>query len=78
MNFWGIDLTELSCESIIAIDGKCLRRSVDKASNKAAIYMVSAGQLKISWCLVSKKYTYCSSFIQYRLVKKTAPQMDCS
>ncbi len=29
-------------EDIIAIDGKCLRRSIDKASNKAAIYMVSA------------------------------------
>jgi predicted transposase YbfD/YdcC len=27
---------------VIAIDGKCLRRSLDKASKKAAIYMVSA------------------------------------
>jgi len=39
---WVADLTELSDENIIAIDGKCLRRSMDKASNKAAIYMVSA------------------------------------
>jgi len=27
---------------VIAIDGKCLSRSLDKASKKAAIYMVSA------------------------------------
>jgi hypothetical protein len=27
---------------VIAIDGKCLRRSHDKSSNKSAIYMVSA------------------------------------
>jgi hypothetical protein len=26
---------------VIAIDGKCLRRSHDKTSNKSAIYMVS-------------------------------------
>jgi len=39
---WVAALTELSEENIIAIDGKCLRRSMDKASNKAAIYMVSA------------------------------------
>jgi predicted transposase YbfD/YdcC len=36
------DLATLVEEDIIAIDGKCLRRSIDKASNKAAIYMVSA------------------------------------
>jgi len=28
---WVADLTELSGENIIAIDGKCLRRSMDKA-----------------------------------------------
>ncbi|MFI3154669.1 MAG: ISAs1 family transposase [Methylococcaceae bacterium] len=42
---------------VIAIDGKCLRRSLDKASKKAAIYMVSAwarqnnlvlGQVKVN------------------------------
>jgi len=36
----------LSGENIIAIDGKCLRRSIDKASNKTAIYMVSAWATK--------------------------------
>lgn len=36
------DLSKLVEEDIIALDGKCLRRSLDKASNKAAIYMVSA------------------------------------
>jgi predicted transposase YbfD/YdcC len=39
---WVADLANLSDENIIAIDGKCLRRSIDKASNKSAIYMVSA------------------------------------
>jgi predicted transposase YbfD/YdcC len=54
---WVADLSDLSEEDIIAIDGKCLRRSLDKASNKAAIYMVSAwsrqnslvlGQVKVA------------------------------
>lgn len=39
---WVADLTDLSGGEIIAIDGKCLRRSLDSASDKAAIYMVSA------------------------------------
>jgi len=39
---WVTDLAHLVDEDIIAIDGKCLRRSIDKASSKAAIYMVSA------------------------------------
>jgi predicted transposase YbfD/YdcC len=39
---WVADLSNLADEDIIAIDGKCLRRSIDKASNKAAIYRVSA------------------------------------
>lgn len=39
---WVADLSHLVEEDIIALDGKCLRRSIDKASNKAAIYMVSA------------------------------------
>ncbi len=39
---WIADLANLSDENIIAIDGKCLRRSIDTASNKTAIYMVSA------------------------------------
>lgn len=39
---WIADLANLTEGEVIAIDGKCLRRSLDKASKKAAIYMVSA------------------------------------
>ena len=39
---WAADLAELSAGEVVAIDGKCLRRSLDSASDKAAIYMVSA------------------------------------
>jgi len=39
---WVADLATLTEGEVIAIDGKCLRRSIDKASNKSAIYMVSA------------------------------------
>ncbi len=39
---WVADLAHLTEGEIIAIDGKCLKRSVDKASKKAAIHMVSA------------------------------------
>jgi len=39
---WVADLATLTEGEVIAIDGKCLRRSLDKASKKAAIYMVSA------------------------------------
>jgi predicted transposase YbfD/YdcC len=39
---WVADLASLTEGEVIAIDGKCLRRSVDKASKKAAIHMVSA------------------------------------
>ena len=39
---WVADLASLTAGEVIAIDGKCLRRSLDKASKKAAIYMVSA------------------------------------
>lgn len=54
---WVADLASLTDGEVIAIDGKCLRRSIDKASNKAAIYMVSAwaqqnslvlGQVKVA------------------------------
>lgn len=54
---WVCDLSELTQGDIIAIDGKRVRRSFDKASNKAAIHMVSAwscdnhlvlGQTKVS------------------------------
>lgn len=53
---WVTDIAALAEGEIIAIDGKCLRRSVDKASKKAAIHMVSAwaqqnslvlGQIKV-------------------------------
>ena len=36
------DLASITEGEVITIDGKCLRRSLDKASKKAAIYMVSA------------------------------------
>jgi predicted transposase YbfD/YdcC len=39
---WVADWATLTDGEVIAIDGKCLRRSLDKASPKAAIYMVSA------------------------------------
>ena len=39
---WVADLAHITEGEVIAIDGKCLRRSIDKASKKAAIYMVSA------------------------------------
>ena len=39
---WVADLANITEREVIAIDGKCLRRSIDKASKKAAIYMVSA------------------------------------
>jgi hypothetical protein len=39
---WVADLANITEEEVIAKDGKCLRRSLDRASKKAAIYMVSA------------------------------------
>jgi len=39
---WVADLANITEGEVIAIDGKCLRRSIDKTSKKAAIYMVSA------------------------------------
>ena len=39
---WMQAVFEQSQGEVIAIDGKCLRRSYDKGSNKAAIHMVSA------------------------------------
>lgn len=39
---WVADLANLTTGEVIAIDGKTVRRSVDKASGKAAIHMVSA------------------------------------
>lgn len=39
---WVADLASLSQGQVIAIDGKTIRRSIDRASNVAAIHMVSA------------------------------------
>lgn len=39
---WVADLSNMTKGEVIAIDGKCLRRSLDKASQKAAIHLVSA------------------------------------
>lgn len=39
---WVTDLANLTSDEVIAIDGKTVRRSLDKASGKAAIHMVSA------------------------------------
>jgi len=39
---WVHDLRQICELDIINIDGKCLRRSLDTSSNKAAIFMVSA------------------------------------
>ena len=39
---WIQAIVKLANEEIIALDGKCLRRSHDKTSGKEAIYMVSA------------------------------------
>jgi len=48
---WVADLSDLAEEEVIALDGKCLRRSMDRASNKSAIYMVSAWSQKNSLVL---------------------------
>lgn len=52
---WVADLTSLSENEIIAIDGKCLRRSLDNASGKAAIYMVSAWATQNQLVLAQQK-----------------------
>ncbi|MDD2799915.1 MAG: ISAs1 family transposase [Methylobacter sp.] len=39
---WVADLANITEGEVIAIDGKCLRRRIDKASKKAVIHMVSA------------------------------------
>jgi predicted transposase YbfD/YdcC len=39
---WMSDVTKLTSGEVIAIDGKTLRRSFDRASSKSAIHMVSA------------------------------------
>jgi hypothetical protein len=39
---WVADLASITEGEVAAVDGKRLRRSLDKASKKAAIYMASA------------------------------------
>jgi len=39
---WVADLATLTEGGVIAIDGKCQRRRIDKPSNKSVIYRVSA------------------------------------
>ncbi len=39
---WVADLVTLSVGEVIAIDGQCLRNSIDRASSQSAIYRVSA------------------------------------
>ena len=39
---WVKELVEISNGQVVAIDGKCLRRSKDLANGKSAIHMVSA------------------------------------
>jgi predicted transposase YbfD/YdcC len=41
-SLWMADIASMGLGEVISIDGKCLRRSMDKASEKSAIYMVSA------------------------------------
>lgn len=48
---WIKSLHEITDGQIIAIDGKTLRRSYDRGSNKAAIHMVSAWASKNHICL---------------------------
>ncbi|SEH08157.1 Transposase DDE domain protein [Candidatus Venteria ishoeyi] len=52
---WVADLTTLSAGEVIAIDGKCLRNSIDTASGKSAIYMVSAWASKNQLVLGQQK-----------------------
>ena len=52
---WAADLAALSAGEIIAIDGKCLRRSLDSASGKAAIHMVSAWSTQNQLVLAQQK-----------------------
>lgn len=52
---WAADIAELGEGEIIAIDGKCLRGSLDKASGKAAIHMVSAWATQNQWVLGQQK-----------------------
>jgi len=73
---WVSSLIELSDENIIAIDGKCLRRSMDKASNKSALYMVSAWATKNQLVLAQQKVDEKSNEIT--AIPKLLLQLDIS
>ena len=49
---WTESLRRAISKEIVAIDGKTLRRSHDRANGKAAIHMVSAWARETGWCLV--------------------------
>ena len=51
------DLASLTDGEVIAMDGKCLRRSLDKASKKAAILGSVHGRSPIAWFWVRLKGT---------------------
>lgn len=48
---WVADLANLTLGEVVAIDGKTVRRSLDKASGKSAIHRVSAWAQQNSWVL---------------------------
>jgi len=52
---WVADLSQLCNGEIISLDGKCLRGSIDRASNKTAIFMVSAWAQKNQLVLGQQK-----------------------
>jgi len=73
---WVASLVELSDKNIIAIDGKCLRRSMDKASNKSALYMVSAWATENQLVLAQQKVDEKSNEIT--AIPKLLLQLDIS
>jgi len=80
---WVASLVEFSGGDIIALDGKCLRRSMDKASNLSALYMVSAwsvnnqlvlGQEKVD--LKSNEITAIPKLLEKLNIKGSVVTMD--
>ncbi|MDQ6975813.1 MAG: ISAs1 family transposase [Mariprofundaceae bacterium] len=76
-------LVELSGGEIIALDGKCLRRSMDKSSNLSPLYMVSAwaannqlvlGQEKVD--LKSNEITAIPKLLERLDIKGSVVTMD--
>jgi len=73
---WVADLTKLTEGEVVAIDGKTLRRSLDKASGKAAIHMVSAWAQQNSLVLGQVKVDDKSNEIT--AIPKLLKQLDIS